>query len=423
MTAANIILTADGIELKKALRKNKAVQKRKAFLLVVPLLLFIAVGFFLPIMDMLRRSAENRLIVENLPLTIVALNSWDASSELLPSEKAFKAIAKDLVTAQKLRRATQLGQRLNYELSGVSSLFRTSGRKMESLLEKAEKTSYKETLIEFDQRWSNIELWRVIRRFSNSILADYYLSALDMKRDLKTNKVELLPKEERIYVRLFGRTILISLWITLMTLLLGFPIALLIAKLPARQGNLLLVMVLLPFWTSLLVRTTSWIVLLQQQGVVNDILVTLGLISEENRLRMIHNTVGTVIAMTHILLPFMVLPLYSVMKTISPSYMRAAISLGAHPISAFWKVYFPNTIPGIGAGAIMVFVLAIGYYITPELVGGRTGVFISNRIAYHISSSLNWGLAAALGVALLLLVITIYWLYDKFVGIDNIKLG
>ena len=423
MTAINTLLTADGIELKKALRRNEARLKRKAFLLVVPLLLFITVGFFLPIMDMLRRSAENHLIVENLPLTIKALSRWDASSEILPGEQAFKAIAIDLVEAQKLRRATQLGQRLNYELSGVSSLFRTSGRKMEDLVAEAEKTSYKKTLVEFDQRWSNIELWRVMRRFSSPLLPDYYLAALDMKRNLKTNAVEILPKEERIYARLFWRTVVISLWITVMTLLLGFPIALLIAKLPARQGNLLLVLVLLPFWTSLLVRTTSWIVLLQQQGVVNDFLVALGIIGDDARLEMMHNTVGTVIAMTHILLPFMVLPLYSVMKTISPSYLRAAISLGAHPISAFWKVYFPNTIPGIGAGAIMVFVLAIGYYITPELVGGRTGVFISNRIAYHISSSLNWGLAAALGVALLIIVITIYWLYDRFVGIDNIKLG
>ena len=220
-----------------------------------------------------------------------------------------------------------------------------------------------------------------------------------------------------------GRTVVISLGITLATLLLGFPLALWIARLPTHQGNILLVMVLLPFWTSLLVRTTSWIVLLQQQGVINDLLVALGILSEEGRLRMIYNTTGTVVAMTHILLPFMVLPLYSVMKTISPSYMRAAVSLGAHPISAFWKVYFPNTVPGIGAGAIMVFILSIGYYITPELVGGRTGVFISNRIAYHISSSLNWGLAAGLGVALLTFVVAIYWLYDKIVGIDNIKLG
>ena len=169
-----------------------------------------------------------------------------------------------------------------------------------------------------------------------------------------------------------------------------------------------MIMVLLPFWTSLLVRTTAWIALLQKEGVINDFLVLVGVIGEDGRLGMIHNATGTLIAMTHILLPFMILPLYSVMKTIPPSYMRAAKSLGASPPLAFARVYLPNTIPGIGAGGILVFILAIGYYITPELVGGTSGTFISNRIAYHISSSLNWGLAAALGVLLLALIMALY---------------
>ena len=167
----------------------------------------------------------------------------------------------------------------------------------------------------------------------------------------------------------------------------------------------------------------SQIALLQQQGVINELLVFVGLVGTDNRPQMIHNEFGAIVAMTHILLPFMVLPLFSVMKTIPKSYVRAAVSLGAHPWMAFWKVYFPGTIPGIGAGAILVFILAIGYYITPELVGGTTGTFISNRIAHHISSSLNWGLAAALSVILLGIVVALYLLYDKIVGIDNMKLG
>ena len=144
---------------------------------------------------------------------------------------------------------------------------------------------------------------------------------------------------------------------------------------------------------------------------------------DDSRLALINNQTGTIIAMTHILLPFMILPLYSVMKTIPPSYLRAAKSLGATNWTAFWRVYFPQSVPGIGAGSILVFILAIGYYITPELVGGTTGTFISNRIAYHISSSLNWGLAAALGAILLAVVLGLYYAYDKIVGIDNVKLG
>jgi putative spermidine/putrescine transport system permease protein len=208
-----------------------------------------------------------------------------------------------------------------------------------------------------------------------------------------------------------------------MCILLGYPIAFLLATLPMRTSNVLMILVLLPFWTSLLVRTSAWKVLLQNQGVVNDFLVWLGFIADGSRLELINNVTGTVIAMTHILLPFMILPLYSVMKTIPPTYMRAAKSMGANDFMAFRRVYFPQSIPGIGAGSILVFILAIGYYITPEIVGGTKGVFISNRIAYHISSSLNWGLGAALGAILLVVVLALYWLYDKFVGIDNVKLG
>ena len=197
----------------------------------------------------------------------------------------------------------------------------------------------------------------------------------------------------------------------------------LLANLRSSTANVLMILVLLPFWTSLLVRTSAWKVLLQQQGVINDVLVWLGLVDDANRLVMINNQFGTVTAMTHILLPFMILPLYSVMKTIPPSYLRAAKSLGATNWTAFWRVYFPQSVPGIGAGSILVFILAIGYYITPEIVGGTQGVFISNRIAYHISSSLNWGLAAALGAILLALVLLLYYVYDKIVGIDNVKLG
>jgi putative spermidine/putrescine transport system permease protein len=231
------------------------------------------------------------------------------------------------------------------------------------------------------------------------------------------------PENQQIYMMLFGRTLFMSLLITFSCILLGYPVAWILANLPLRTSNLLMILVLLPFWTSLLVRTSAWKVMLQQQGVINDTLVWLGLLDDASRLIMINNQFGTIVAMTHILLPFMILPLYSVMQTIPPSYLRAAKSLGATNWTAFWRVYFPQSIPGIGAGSILVFILAIGYYITPEIVGGTTGTFISNRIAFHISSSLNWGLGAALGTILLAAVLALYWTYDKIVGIDNVKLG
>ena len=249
----------------------------------------------------------------------------------------------------------------------------------------------------------------------------YFLNAVDMQ--LGADGITAKPEDQQIYLMLFRRTLIMSLAITASCIVLGYPVAWLLANLPMRSANLLMILVLLPFWTSLLVRTSAWKVMLQQQGVINDVLVWLGLVDDANRLIMINNQFGTIVAMTHILLPFMILPLYSVMQTVPPSYLRAAKSLGANNWTAFWRVYFPQTVPGIGAGSILVFILAIGYYITPEIVGGTTGTFISNRIAYHISSSLNWGLGAALGAILLAAVLVLYWAYDRIVGIDNVKLG
>ena len=156
---------------------------------------------------------------------------------------------------------------------------------------------------------------------------------------------------------------------------------------------------------------------------VNDLLVALGLIGDDGRLAMIYNMTGTVVAMTHVLLPFMVLPLYSVMRTIPPQQMRAAESLGAGFPLAFRRVYWPQSLSGVGAGSLLVFILAIGYYITPALVGGQSGQLISNFIAYHMQTSLNWGLAGALGGILLACVIGLYLLYDRVVGVERMRLG
>ena len=281
--------------------------------------------------------------------------------------------------------------------------------------------NFKQQFADIDNGWIELENWQTIKRLSPTITNSYFLASVDA---LSTDSgIERKPENERIYALLFVRTLFMSLIITLSCILLGYPVAYLLANLSVRASNLVLILVLLPFWTSLLVRTSAWKVLLQQQGVINDLLVWVGLIDNAGRLVMINNMTGTIIAMTHILLPFMILPLFSVMKTISPTYMRAAKSMGASDSLAFWRIYFPNTIPGIGAGSILVFILSIGYYITPELVGGTSGVFISNRIAYHISSSLNWGLAAALGTLLLILVLALYWTYDRIVGIDKVSLG
>ena len=412
------LTTADGTPLKVSFDRAQRRSRLKALGLVLPLFAFLLITFLVPIGDMLLRSVENQLVGEVLHRTVKAVAEWDSGSGALPNEEVFAALVADFQEGRENRTIGRVGVRLNYESGGMSSLFRKTGRSAKRITE----APFREAMIKLDKRWGDLDVWRLIKRESDAYTASYYLAAVDMRFTAK-GSVAQRDEDRQIYVRLFGRTLWLSLVITVLCLLLGYPISYLMATLPVRTSNLLMVMVLLPFWTSLLVRTTCWIALLQQQGVINDLLVWIGVIGEDNRLAMIHNRTGTIIAMTHILLPFMVLPLYSVMKTIPPSYLRAARSLGANPFTAFVRVYLPNTVAGIGAGSILVFIIAIGYYITPALVGGTSGTLISNFIAHHMQVSLNWGLAAALGALLLAVVLALYVLYDKIVGIDNMKLG
>ena len=414
------VLAADGTPLKKSLHRALLRSKQRALLLIAPLLIFVLITFIAPIADMLFRSVENQIVADTLPLTVKALREWDPDAEELPPESVYHALARDLQVAVKEKTHTRLGSRLNYEKTGISSMFRRTGRRV-ARWDVENDTDFKGKFIQAHKDWGDREVWETIRIFSGRYTDGYFLNSVDLKKGV--DGVEARPESQQIYVTLFMRTMFMSLTITFMCLLIGYPVAALLATLPLRTANILMMLVLLPFWTSLLVRTSAWKVLLQQQGVINDVLVFIGLIDDGSRFQMINNQFGTIVAMTHILAPFMILPLYSVMKTIPPYYVRAAKSLGATDWTAFLRVYFPQSVPGIGAGAILVFILSIGYYITPEIVGGTTGIFISNRIAYHISSSLNWGLAAALGAILLGVVLLLYYVYDKIVGIDNVKLG
>ena len=416
----SILLSADGTPLKKSLSRSLRQQKLRALLLISPLLIFILVAFIMPIVSMLSRSVENDLVSQTLPATVSAIQSWDALSGELPDELVYKAFAQDIQNAAKAKVHTKVALRLNYEKSGIASLFKKTARKAKKWDIETD-GPFKEKLIKVHKGWGEVEVWQTIKTHSPRYTSGYFLNAVDMRKTVEG--ADFQPEDKTILIKLFQRTLIMSLIITFSCILLGYPVAWLLANLPMRQANLLMILVLLPFWTSLLVRTSAWKVMLQQQGVINDILVQLSLVSDDARLIMINNEIGTIVAMTHILLPFMILPMYSVMQTIPPSYLRAAKSLGATNWTAFWRVYFPQSIPGIGAGSILVFILAIGYYITPEIVGGTKGVFISNRIAYHILKSLNWGLAAALGTILLVAVLILYWTYDKIVGIDNVKLG
>ncbi len=416
------ILTTDGLPLKVSLRKTERKNKIRAFLLVFPLLLFIIVTFVVPIGDMLLRSVDDSQINNVYAKTFEEYNKWDSENDELPPEAVYEAIFNDIHYGDKVQVGKAL-TRMNYSKSGWKSLIKKTRRAIKKIVKSGElPTSYKETMISIHEGWGDRLFWVSMKQMVNEKTVIYYWNAIDRTYDIDGNVI-MQDEKRRMYIKTWIRTFKVSVYVTFFCLLLGFPVAHLLANLPLRYSNLLMIFVLLPFWTSLLVRTTAWIVMLQQKGVINGVLVWLGIINDDQRIQMVYNMTGTIIAMTQILLPFMILPLYSVMKVIPKSHMRAAQNLGAKPVRAFIRVYLPQTVPGMSAGGLLVFVLAIGYFITPELVGGKDGQLIGHWIAYHLKTTLNWGLCAAIGSILLAIMLVLYWLYNKIVGIDNIKLG
>ncbi|MHA1566843.1 MAG: ABC transporter permease subunit [Alphaproteobacteria bacterium] len=420
------VITADSLapavrrltsEEAKYARQELNRRRLTAFGLVTPLLLFIGFAFFAPIATMLHRSVFNPTVVNLIPDTLEQLEAWDG--EGIPDAAVLTALAIDLKRLASERKSGKLGEALNRALPGTSSAVKSTARKLRRVDDDVLAAEGAALLLEANDKWTNPKLWRTMRDAGHAYTERYFLTALDLERNAEGN---IRTREAaQIYVQLYTKTIRIALIITVLTALLGYPLAYVLSHASAKTASLLMVMVLLPFWTSLLVRTTAWIALLQTNGVINSTLMGLGITGEP--LEMLFTEFATIVAMTHILLPFMVLPIYSVMKGIDPAYMRAAMSLGSSPIPAFFRVYFPMTVPGFSAGALLVFIISVGYYITPALVGGTDGQMISNIIAFHMQQSNNWELAAALGSLLLVLIIALYWLYDRLVGADNIKLA
>lgn len=396
-------------DLEAAARKAERRQGLQASLLILPLVILIAFAFLVPVGLLLFKSIDNPVIAEGLPETLRQLEAWK-SGEGPPSEATYAALKTEVEKAQGDGSLGTIGARLNQDYPGARSLLQTTARKLKT----ASETTAKEAFIAIDKRWGEPEIFGALRNAGSAYTGNYYLNALDLTRDAD-GAITQKPEGQRLHIHLFIRTLWVSALTAFICFLLAYPIAYLLAHLPERRANLLMIIVLLPFWTSILVRITSWIALLQKQGVVNDFFVTLGLIDDAGRFALMYNMTGTIIVSTHILLPFFVLPLYSVMKTVNLNLVRAATSLGASPFTAFRRVYFPLTVPGIFAGSSLVFILCTGYFITPSLVGGQNGQLISNIIAYHMQQSLNWGLAAALSTLLLALIGIVYFLYTRLV--------
>ncbi len=404
-----------GLTLKQKLARAERINRLKAQGLILPLLLFLFVVFVLPIVLLLYKSVENPEVVRSLPRTVEAIASWDGRG--LPAEPVYQALAVDLAEARKQQTIGDLSKRMNMELAGYRSLMAKTGR---ALPFKQEPASYKDALESLDERWGDPAYWQVIRRNSSAFTGYYLLAALDHRID-DLGELAAATPDQSIYLDIFARTFWMGLVITVFCLVLAYPLAYLLANLPTRTSNLLMILVLLPFWTSILVRVAAWIVLLQSGGLINSTLMALGIIDQP--LQLVFNRTGVYISMVHIMLPFMILPIYSVMKGISPTYMRAAISLGCHPFASFWRVYFPQTVAGVGAGCLLVFILTIGYYITPALLGSPSDQMISYFVAFYTNSTINWGMATALGGLLLVATMLLYVVYSWLVGASRLRLG
>jgi putative spermidine/putrescine transport system permease protein len=406
-------------ELKRSLRNVNLRKHAGALALVAPLAIFIFLVFVMPVASMISRSVQSPEVVDALPNTTDVLRHWKKGTPV--PDEAYRALMLDIERNGRDNDSGNAAARLNLQKEGFRSMFYRTTNALpfgdsDSSLPAAE---VKSKFIEVDKRWSDPGFWEAIARDSSRYTSQYLLATVDYRHDAKGNIVPVDPGASA-YQEVFKRTFVISGSVTLIALLLGYPLAYWIAALPAGRANLVMILVLLPFWTSILVRISAWIVILQGSGLVNKGLMLLGIISSP--LPLIFNRVGVLVSMTHILLPFMILPLYSVMKTVPGSYVKAAVSLGSHPFGAFWKVYFPQTLPGVGAGGLLVFITALGYYITPALLGGAGDQMVSYYIAYFTNVALNWGMACALGAVLLVVTLILFGMYRKIVG-KELKVG
>ena len=382
---------------------------RPRLLLAAPLGGFLLVFFLVPIGWLLSLAVREAEVPRALPRTLVALAGWQAAQPLPPA--LWPAFAQDLVAAREAQTLADAARRLNYEVNGVrSTLMRAARAAGGAAPDQRFDAAF---FTEIDPTLASADFFAAVQRAKGPVSAYYLLASVDLARNA-AGEVERVAEANRIYLEVLARTLGISLSVTLLCLLMGFPVALLLTQVSARTADWLLVLVLLPFWTSLLVRTAAWVVVLQKEGMVNSLLLKLGLIAEP--LALLYNRTGVLVAMTHVLLPFMILPLYTVLKDIPPQYMRAATSLGAPPGLAFRRVYLPLAAPGVVAGSLMVFILALGYYITPALVGGGADQMLSAFVATYTTDTGNWGLAAALGALLLATTGVLYAAAHKLSG-------
>jgi len=394
-----------------AVRRAALGQRLRAWAPAAPLVTLIFVSFFVPILVLLSRAVYDPTIADSLPRTAIALRGWQAQG--LPDDAAFVALTNDLRQDLAQDKIYEFAKSLNFRLPGARSHVLRTAR----LASNSTGVS-KSALIAIDPIWGETATWAAIRGGLNPLTAYYLLNALDLRPT--AGGIGFVPPDQAVYLRVFGRTFLIAAIVTLTTVVGAFPLAWLATNLPPRVASVLIILVLLPFWTSILVRTAAWTVVLQKFGLLNDLLLLLGL--THHRLDLMYSRAGLILTMADIQLPFTLLPIYSVLRGIPSSQMRAAYSLGARPFAAFRRVYLPQAMPGVLAGSLLTFILCLGYYITPALVGGPGDQLVGNFIADFLNVELNWHMAAALSFILLLLTLGLFAAFGRLIGSGRLRL-
>ena len=364
-------------------------------LLLAPMVLFVTMTLVVPLALMFVESVRDTDVRNVLPRTIEALEGWDPAGPI-PSG-AYGALVRDFAAAP----ASEWGRaanRLNREMPGARSLVLATLRKLDA----ADAADPRSALIAQDARWGEPDIWRAIWNARGPWTAAFLLAALDLERG---QDGAIATTGQSIYRAIYVRTFGISLTVTAICFLLGLPVAVYLASLPPNRAVPLLLLLMLPLWTSVLVRAMAWILLLQNNGVVNQALIFLRITTEP--LQLVFNRVGVLIAMTHVLLPFMVLPIYNVMRVIPRNQLRAAGSLGASPWVVFRRVYLPQCRAGIAAGCMLVFASGSGYYVTPALVGGGADQMLGTFVELAALRYSNQSLAAALGVVFMIIFLSL----------------
>ncbi|WP_315747719.1 MULTISPECIES: ABC transporter permease [unclassified Bradyrhizobium] len=359
--------------------------------------------FVVPLVTMMKSAVSDPVATNALPRTAQAFSGWDRANVPAPAQQA--AFVADLrALGDHDEQFGDLVRRLNSAQSGFRSLLGKTRRAVDGAAGSVD-------LAAIDARWRELTYWTTIAEAVASRWTDQnLLAAVDLERNA-AGAVAAMPEGTSANRLILTRTFVTAAIVTLVCIAIGLPFAMVAASVEGWRRQLLLGAVLLPLWTSLLVRTAAWYIVLQDNGLINVTLKALGIIS--NPLPLMFNRLGVVIAMTHVLLPFMVLPIFSVLVAIPKNLMPAAASLGAHPLRAFLHVLLPLSLRGVVSGALLVFMAALGYYITPALIGGANDQMISSVIAYYATAAANWGMAGALGLVLLAMTMLLYAVYIR----------